>query len=102
MQLYIAICTTGNETRYVDIFYFYSMPLSTFRIGSKPLVDDGFTVVYPYISKKHYKDEVPISKEQTAPETEPTPTSKPSSMPGFSVVTAITALALPFFRFSRH
>ena len=68
----------------------------------KTLVNSGFTVAYPYISNEHYKGEVPTSKEQTIPETEPSTTSKTASMPAFSLVTAIAALALVFFRLSRQ
>lgn len=67
----------------------------------KPLVNSGFTVAYPYISNEHYKSEAPTPKDQKVSETE-LPTSKSTSLPGFSIVAAITALALVFFRFSRH
>ncbi len=68
----------------------------------KPLVNSGFTVAYPYISNEHYKGEVPTPKEQKVSETAPSPTSRPASMPSFSLVTAIAALALAFFGFSRQ
>ncbi|MDQ1251756.1 MAG: hypothetical protein QG646_867, partial [Euryarchaeota archaeon] len=68
----------------------------------KPLVNSGFTVAYPYISNEHYKGEAPTPKEQKDSETEPSPTSKTASMPAFSLVTAIAALALVYLKFSRH
>lgn len=68
----------------------------------KPLINSGFTVAYPYISNEHYKGEAPTSKEQPTLKTETSPTSKPAPMPGFSLLTAIAALALVFSRFSRE
>jgi MAST domain-containing protein len=70
--------------------------------GGKTIVNSEFTVAYCTISNEHYKGEVPTPKDQKVSETEPAPTSKPASMPGFSLVTAIAALALVFLRFSRH
>jgi MAST domain-containing protein len=68
----------------------------------KSLVHSAFTIAYPYISNEYYKGEVPTSKEQPTSKIEPSPTSRPASMPGFSLVTAIAALALVFFRYPRH
>jgi MAST domain-containing protein len=68
----------------------------------EPIQNSGFTVAYCTISNEHYKGEVPTPKEQTTSKTEPSSTSKTASMPAFSLVTAIAALALVFLRFSRH
>jgi MAST domain-containing protein len=73
------------------------------------LVNSGFTIAYPYISNEYYEGETPTS-EQPAPEAQPNtgqPASETSSVPAtsapdFSLVTAIMALALVFFKFSRH
>ena len=70
--------------------------------GGKTIVNSEFTVAYCTISNEYYKGEVPTSKEQTVSETETSPTSKTASMPDFSLVTAIAALALVFLRPSRH
>jgi MAST domain-containing protein len=75
--------------------------LNDFETG-KLLVNGKFTVAYCTISNEHYKGEVPTPKEQTIPETETSPTSKPALIPAFSLVTAIAALALVFFRFFRQ
>lgn len=81
----------------IDIVY----QINDFKTG-KILVNSEFTVAYPYISNEHYKGEAPTSKEQPTSKTETSPTSKPASMPGFSLLTAIAALALVFSRFSRE
>lgn len=75
--------------------------LNDFETGEL-LVNGKFTVAYCTISNEHYKGETHTPKDQKVSETEPTPTSKPASMPGFSLVTAIVALALVFHRFSRR
>jgi MAST domain-containing protein len=74
--------------------------LNDFEIGHL-LTKGKFTVAYCTISNEHYKGEVPTSKEQKVSETETSPTSKTASMPGFSLVTTIAALALVFLRSSR-
>jgi MAST domain-containing protein len=79
----------------IDIVY----QINDFKTG-KILVNSEFTAAYPYISNEHYKGESPISEEQPTSKAEPSPTSRPASMPGFSLLTAIAALALVFFRFS--
>ena len=81
----------------IDIVY----QINDFKTG-KILVNSEFTVAYTYISNEHYKGEAPTSKEQPTSKTETSPTSKPASMPGFSLLTAIAALALVFSRFSRE
>jgi MAST domain-containing protein len=81
----------------IDIVY----QINDFKTG-KILVNSEFTVAYPYISNEHYKGEAPTSKEQPTLKTETSPTSKPAPMPGFSLLTAIAALALVFSRFSRE
>lgn len=75
---------------------------------SEPLVNSGFTVAYCTISNEHYQGETSIS-EQPASENQSTsgkPASEespsPASSPAFSLVTAISALVLVFFRFSRQ
>jgi MAST domain-containing protein len=68
----------------------------------EPVLNSEFTIAYCTISNEYYKGEVPTSKEQKISEPEPSPTSKPASMPAFSLVTAIAALALLFLRLSRH
>jgi MAST domain-containing protein len=68
----------------------------------KTLVNSGFTVAYCTISNEHYKGEVFTPKEQKTSEKEPSPTSKPAPMPGFSSVSAIVALSLAFLAFYRQ
>jgi MAST domain-containing protein len=71
------------------------------------LVNSGFTIAYPYISNEYYEGETSTSEktesqptaEQSTSEDSSTPTT---SAPSFSLVTAIMALALVFFRFLRH
>lgn len=75
--------------------------LNDFETGHL-LTKGKFTVAYCTISNEYYKGEVPTSKEQPVSESEPSPTSKPASMPAFSLITAIAALALVFLRLSRH
>jgi MAST domain-containing protein len=68
----------------------------------KPVVNSEFTVAYCTISNEHYKGEVSTPKEQKTSEKEPSPTSKPASMPDFSSVSTIAALTLVLLRFSRQ
>jgi len=68
----------------------------------EPLVQGEFTVAYPYLSNEHYKGEVPTPKEQKTSEKEPSPTSKPASMPDFSSLSTIAALSLVFLAFYRQ
>lgn len=70
--------------------------------GGKTIVNSEFTVAYCTISNEQYKGEAPTPKDQKVSETEPAPTPKPASMPDFSLITAISALALVFYRFSRQ
>ncbi|MDQ1251027.1 MAG: hypothetical protein QG646_96, partial [Euryarchaeota archaeon] len=66
------------------------------------LVDGKFTVAYCTISNEHYRGDVPTPKEQKTSEKEPSPTSKPPSMPGFSSLSTIAALSLAFLAFYRQ
>jgi MAST domain-containing protein len=66
---------------------------------SEPLAEGGFTVAYCTISNEYYKGEIPTSEEQPASETEPSSTS--ASAPAFSLVSAISVLALSFALFRR-
>jgi MAST domain-containing protein len=74
----------------------------------KNLVHGGFTIAYPYISNEYYEGET-LTSEQPGPGDQLTleqPASENSSAstassPAFGLVTAILALALAFFRFSR-
>jgi MAST domain-containing protein len=75
--------------------------LNDFETGDL-LVKGKFTVAYCTISNEHYKGEAPTSKEQPTSKTETSSASKPASMPGFSLLAAIAALALVFSRFSRE
>jgi MAST domain-containing protein len=70
----------------------------------EPAVKGEFTVAYPYISNEYYKGEVPPSETQPTQEqlTSENSSSPTASAPAFSLVTAIIALALVFFRFSRQ
>ena len=114
MNRYSSIILKANEShifewtvRPTDKWAGGSMPIdfhySFLEKGNpKPVLNSEFTVAYCTISNEHYKGEVPTSKEQTTSKTEPSPTSKTASMPCFSLVTAIAALALVFFRFSRQ
>ena len=75
----------------------------------KSLVHGSFTIAYPYISNEYYKGETPIS-EQPESKTQPTQEQQASenssaptaSSPAFSLLTAITAIALVFFKLSRR
>ncbi|AKB35836.1 hypothetical protein MSSAC_1246 [Methanosarcina siciliae C2J] len=66
----------------------------------EPVVNSEFTVAYCTISNEYYEGEIPTSEEQPVSETEPSSTS--ASAPAFTLVAAISALVLVFFRFSRH
>jgi MAST domain-containing protein len=70
--------------------------------GGKTLVNSEFTVAYCTISNEHYKGKVSTPKEQKTSEKEPSPTSKPASMPDFSSVSTIAALSLAFLAFYRQ
>ena len=63
------------------------------------LVKGKFTVAYCTISNEHYEGEAPISEEQPVPKTEPSSTS--ASAPAFTLVGAISVLALVFALFRR-
>jgi MAST domain-containing protein len=65
----------------------------------KSLVHGSFTIAYPYISKEYYEGEIPISEDHPVSETEPPSTS--ASAPAFSLVSAISVLALAFALFRR-
>nr|WP_048128947.1 sarcinarray family MAST domain-containing protein [Methanosarcina lacustris] len=80
----------------IDFYY----QVDELGAGGKTLANGGFTVAYPYISNEHYEGEIPISEEQPVSETEPS--SKSTSTPAFSLVTAISAFVLVFLRFSRQ
>ena len=69
-----------------------------------PVLNGGFTVAYCTISNEHYEGETPTPKEQTVSKTQSTPEtqSTPRSALGFSLVTAISALLLVFFKFFRE
>ena len=81
-----------------------SMPLDIYYTilahgDSEPLVEGGFTVVYCTISNAHYKGEIPTSEDQPVSETEPSSTS--ASTPAFTLLGAISVLALVFALFRR-
>ncbi|AKB81556.1 hypothetical protein MSBR3_0978 [Methanosarcina barkeri 3] len=87
----------------IDIVY----QINDFKTGDI-LVNSGFTVAYCTISNEHYQGETPNS-EQLSSENKPTKkqqtaedSSSPASSPAFSLVTAISALALVFLRLSRQ
>lgn len=67
--------------------------------GGKTLVKGEFTVAYCTISKEYYKGEVPTSEKQPVSETESSPT--PASTPAFTLIGAISVLALAFAMFRR-
>ncbi|MCC4771207.1 sarcinarray family MAST domain-containing protein [Methanosarcina sp. DH2] len=66
----------------------------------EPILNSGFTVAYCTISNEYYKGEIPTSENHPVSETEPSSTS--TATPAFSLITAISALVLVFFRFSRQ
>jgi len=72
----------------------------------EPAIKGEFTIAYCTISNGHYEGETP-TYEQSESENQPT-SKKPasenssSSAPAFSLVTAISALVLVLFRFSRQ
>jgi MAST domain-containing protein len=67
--------------------------------GGKTLVNGEFTAAYCTISNEYYEGEIPISEEQPVSETEPSSTS--ASAPAFSLVSAISVIALAFALFRR-
>jgi hypothetical protein len=103
-QLFRVGCRYCHRTGFSQLIF----GLMKFETGDI-LVNSGFTIAYPYISNEYYEGETPTS-EQPAPEAQPNigqPASETSSAPAtsapdFSLVTAIMALALVFFKFSRH
>lgn len=81
-----------------------SMPLDIYYTilahgDSEPLAEGGFTVAYCTISNEYYKGEIPTSEKQPVSETESSPT--PASTPAFTLVGAISVLALAFALFRR-
>jgi MAST domain-containing protein len=68
--------------------------------NSEPVLNSGFTVAYCTISNEYYEGETPTPEEQPVSETESSPTS--ASTPAFSLITAVSALVLVFFKFSRQ
>jgi MAST domain-containing protein len=83
----------------IDLVY----QINDFETGDI-LVNSRFTIAYPYISNEYYEGEAPASEtqptqEQQASENSSSPTA---SAPAFSLVTAILAFALVFFRFSHR
>ncbi|MHC1755252.1 MAG: sarcinarray family MAST domain-containing protein [Methanosarcina sp.] len=70
------------------------------KAGGKTLLNSKFTVAYCTISNEYYEGEIPTSEDHPVSETEPSSTS--ASAPAFSLITAISALVLVFFRFSRQ
>ncbi|RXA19342.1 sarcinarray family MAST domain-containing protein [Methanosarcina sp. MSH10X1] len=75
----------------------------------EPVLNSGFTVAYCTISNEYYKGETPTS-EQPKSEDQTTKgqsasdnsSASTASAPAFSLLTAILALALVFFRFYRQ
>lgn len=78
----------------IDIVY----QINDFKTGDI-LVNGGFTVAYCTISNEYYKGEIPTSEKQPVSETESSPT--PASTPAFTLVGAISVLALSFALFRR-
>lgn len=66
----------------------------------EPILNSGFTVAYCTISNEYYEGETPTSEEHPVSEFESSPSSV--STPAFSLITAILALVLAFFKFSRQ
>jgi MAST domain-containing protein len=83
----------------IDLVY----QINDFETGDI-LVNSGFTIAYPYISNEYYEGEAPVSETQSTPEQPASDNSSAStaSSPAFSLVTAILALALVFFKLPRH
>ncbi|MDD3246593.1 MAG: sarcinarray family MAST domain-containing protein [Methanosarcina sp.] len=67
--------------------------------GGKTLVNGEFTVVYCTISKEYYEGKIPTSENHPVSETEPSSTS--ASTPAFTLLSAISVLALAFALFRR-
>ncbi|AKB41444.1 sarcinarray family MAST domain-containing protein [Methanosarcina mazei] len=65
----------------------------------EPVLNGGFTVAYCTISNEHYEGKIPISEEQPVSETESSPTS--ASTPAFTLVGALSVIALVFALFRR-
>lgn len=65
----------------------------------EPVVNSEFTVAYCTISNEHYKAEVPTPQEPQVSKTEPSSTSV--ATPAFTLVGAISVLALAFALFRR-
>lgn len=65
----------------------------------EPAVKGEFTVAYCTISNEHYEGKIPISEEQPVSETESSPTS--ASTPAFTLVGALSVIALVFALFRR-
>jgi MAST domain-containing protein len=78
----------------IDIVY----QINDFKTG-KILINSGFTLAYPYISNEYYEGEIPTSEDQPVSETEPSSTS--ASTPAFTLLGAISVLALAFALFRR-
>ena len=85
----------------IDLVY----QINDFETGDI-LVNSRFTIAYPYISDEYYEGETPTSEQPESEDqtTEGQPASENSSSPtvsapAFSLVTAILALTLVFFRF---
>jgi MAST domain-containing protein len=78
----------------IDIIY----QINDFKTGHI-LVNSGFTVAYPYISNEHYEGEVSTPEKQPISNTRPSP-AEPSpvsaSTPAFTLVGAVSILALVF------
>jgi MAST domain-containing protein len=65
----------------------------------EPILNSGFTVAYCIISNEYYEGETPTSEDQSASETESSPTS--ASAPAFTLASVISILALAFALFRR-
>ncbi|AKB73966.1 hypothetical protein MSLAZ_0705 [Methanosarcina lacustris Z-7289] len=65
----------------------------------EPAVKGEFTVAYCTISNEHYEGEIPTSENHPVSETEPSSTS--ASTPAFTLLGAISVLALAFALFRR-
>lgn len=65
----------------------------------EPILNSGFTVAYCTISNEYYEGETPTPEEPQTSEAESSPTS--ASTPAFSLIAAILAIVLVFFKFSR-
>ncbi|KKH91825.1 hypothetical protein EO95_16860 [Methanosarcina sp. 1.H.T.1A.1] len=80
----------------IPINFWYQINL----IGEdEPAVKGEFTAAYCTISDEHYKGEIPTSENHPVSETEPSSTS--ASTPAFTLLGAISILALAFALFRR-